>query len=88
MKIRTVLAGALVVGSLVVSTAFAETVVKVTLIDKMGTPDLSKPLGLGMGMKADMSTAKMGININPKRPHLAMCDSRLPTSLAILFMRL
>ncbi len=66
MKIRNVLAGALVVGSLVVSTAFAETVVKVTLIDKMGMPDLSKPLGLGMGMRADMSTAKMGININPK----------------------
>ncbi|MEI6533863.1 MAG: hypothetical protein WCN98_00875 [Verrucomicrobiaceae bacterium] len=66
MKIRNILASALVVGSLMASTAFAETVVKVTLIDKMGTPDLSKPLGLGMGMKADMSTAKMGININPK----------------------
>ena len=46
--------------------AQADTVVKVTLIDKMGTPDLSTPLGLGMGMHADMKQAKMGININPK----------------------
>ena len=49
-----------------ITQANAETLVKVTLIDKMGTPDLSKPLGLGMGMHADMTAAKMGININPK----------------------
>ena len=68
MKLRNVLAHAFVISSFVVSTAYADTVVKVTLIDKMGTPDLSKPLGLGMGLKAHMSTAKMAININPKVP--------------------
>lgn len=46
--------------------AHAEAVVKVTLIDKVGTGDLNSSLALGMGMKADMEMAKMGININPK----------------------
>jgi uncharacterized cupredoxin-like copper-binding protein len=66
MKLRNTLSCLFLVTSILAPAAFAETVVKVTLIDKMGTPDLSKPLGLGMGMKADMSSAKMGININPK----------------------
>jgi len=66
MKLKYRLCTALFLTGLMATTAFAETVIKVTLIDKMGTPDLSKPLGLGMGMKADMSQAKMGINVNPK----------------------
>lgn len=66
MKLRNAFVSAFLLSGLLVSAAHADTVVKVTLIDKMGTPDLSKPLGLGMGMKADMSAAKMGININPK----------------------
>ena len=66
MKLHNVFGTAFLLIGLTASAAFAETVVKVTLIDKMGTPDLSKPLGLGMGMKADMSMAKMGIAINPK----------------------
>lgn len=66
MKLQNVFAKAFVLTGLMATTAFAETLVKVTLIDKMGTPDFSKSLGLGMGMKADMSTAMMGININPK----------------------
>jgi uncharacterized cupredoxin-like copper-binding protein len=61
---------AVVFAALMATTAYAETVVKVTLIDKAGTADLSKSMGLGMGMKADMKTAKMGININPRAvPH-------------------
>jgi uncharacterized cupredoxin-like copper-binding protein len=46
--------------------ALADTVVKVTLTDKGGTMDLSKSMGLGMGMHADMKAAIMGIGINPK----------------------
>ncbi len=48
--------------------ANAETVVRVTLIDKMGSgDDLGKANALGMGMKADMGKAKMGIAVNPKQ---------------------
>ena len=66
MKLYKTTIAVILFGGLMATTAFSETVVKVTLIDKMGTPDLSKSLGLGMGMKADMSMAKMGINANPK----------------------
>lgn len=44
----------------------AESLVKVTLIDKMSTADMSKSHGLGMGMKADMTMAPMAIKANPK----------------------
>jgi uncharacterized cupredoxin-like copper-binding protein len=61
---------AIVLAALMTTAAEAETVVKVTLIDKVGTADLSKSMNLGMGMKADMKMAKMAININPKTaPH-------------------
>src|SRR5882724_9263361 len=66
MKLHKTLAAAFLFTSLMAPAAFAETVVKVTLIDKMGGGDLSKPMGLGMGMHADMSQAKMGIAVNPK----------------------
>lgn len=49
-----------------VGLAQAETVVKVTLVDKLGTSDIGTSHGLGMGMKADMSKAKMAITANPK----------------------
>ena len=46
--------------------SLADTSIRVTLIDKSGTADLGNMPALGMGMKADMKMAKMGININPK----------------------
>jgi uncharacterized cupredoxin-like copper-binding protein len=49
----------------VVTPATAGAVVKVTLTDKGGAMDLSKSMGLGLGMHADMK-AVMGISINPK----------------------
>ena len=70
MKLGKHMGKAIVFTALMATAAQAETVVKVTLIDKVGIADLSKSMGLGMGMKADMKMAKMGININPKAvPH-------------------
>ena len=66
MQLVKSLATAALLVSFSASTAFAETVINVTLIDKMGNGDLSKPLGLGIGMHGDMSQAKMGIAVNPK----------------------
>ena len=66
MKLIKALAGAALFACLLAPAALAETTVKITLIDKMGGGDLSKPLGLGMGMHADMGLAKMGIAANPK----------------------
>ena len=48
--------------------AMAEPVVKVTLIDKMGTNSAATPM-LGMGMGGDMAMAKMGVNANPRSVH-------------------
>ena len=61
-----ILGSAALFTTLLAPVALAETVIRVTLIDKMGDGDLSKPLGLGMGMHAEMAKAKMGIAINPK----------------------
>lgn len=44
--------------------AMAEPVVTVTLIDKMGASTADVPK-VGMGMGADMSMAKMGVNASP-----------------------
>ena len=55
---------AIILTTLMITAVHAETVVKVTLIDKVGTADLKT--AMGMGMKADLTQAKMGININPK----------------------
>ena len=50
--------------------ALADAVVKVSLIDKVGELDLSKSMGLGMGMNGDLKMAGMGINVSPKAvPH-------------------
>ena len=66
MKLTKNVAAVALFTTLLGPAAFAETTVKITLIDKMGSGDLSKPLGLGMGMHADMGQAKMGIAANPK----------------------
>jgi uncharacterized cupredoxin-like copper-binding protein len=50
---------------LLIPGAMADTILRVTLIDKMGTIDADSSHKLGMGMKADISEAKMGIKANP-----------------------
>jgi uncharacterized cupredoxin-like copper-binding protein len=61
---------ALIICTGLATAAHAEAVVNITLIDKVGTADLNTSQALGMGLKGDMKTAKMGININPKQvPH-------------------
>jgi uncharacterized cupredoxin-like copper-binding protein len=52
--------------SLLAGPAFANSIVKVTLTDKGGNMDMSKSMGLGMGMKGDMLHSVMGINLNNK----------------------
>ncbi len=70
MKIFQQFSTALIISILMATAAYAEAVVKVTLIDKVGTSDLNTSQSLGLGMKNDMKMAKMGININPKLvPH-------------------
>ena len=66
MTLHKTLAAAALAVSLFAPAASAESVIKVTLIDKLTSSDLSKPLGLGMGMKADMAKAPMGVAVNPK----------------------
>jgi len=76
MNIRKTLAIAAFAAGLTASSALAETVVKVTLIDKMAEGDLGKSMGLGMGLHADMTKAPMGIAVNPKelRPGTVRLD--------------
>lgn len=50
--------------ALMSGTAWADSLVRVTLIDKTGAADAGN-LRLGMGMNADMSKAKMAVNANP-----------------------
>ena len=66
MTIISKLSKAIILSTLMATAAHAEAVVKVTLIDKVGTGDLNSTVALGLGMKGDMKMAKMGININPK----------------------
>lgn len=49
--------------------ALADTVVKVSLRDKGGTMDMSKAMGMGMGMHGDMKMAIMSIDIDKKSIH-------------------
>jgi uncharacterized cupredoxin-like copper-binding protein len=67
MKFKKAVGTVAMLAGLLASGAQAETVVKVTLIDKMANGDLSKPLGLGLGMHADMTKAPMGVAVNPKQ---------------------
>lgn len=46
--------------------AFADAVVKVSLWDKGGMMDMSKNMGMGMGMKGNMKMAIMGIDADQK----------------------
>jgi uncharacterized cupredoxin-like copper-binding protein len=46
--------------------SFAGTTINVKLSDKGGTMDMSKGMGLGIGMHGDMKTAIMGIEIDKK----------------------
>ncbi|HEY5362639.1 MAG TPA: hypothetical protein VIJ49_00385 [Aestuariivirga sp.] len=46
--------------------SFAATTINVKLWDKGGTLDMSKGMGLGIGMHGDMKTATMGIDIDKK----------------------
>jgi len=48
------------------SAALADAVVKVSLWDKGGMMDMSKNMGMGMGMHGNMKMAIMGIDINQK----------------------
>ena len=67
MKISHLIGATFLSLNLVGTAAIAgETVVRVTLIDKVGAVDPENSPKVGMGMKADMSMAQMGININPK----------------------
>lgn len=65
MKLIPTVAVALAGVMFLAASALAETVVNVTLIDRMGTNSTETP-ALGMGMNGDMSKAKMGVNANPK----------------------
>jgi uncharacterized cupredoxin-like copper-binding protein len=50
----------------VVTPAFADSTVKVSLWDKGGDMDMSKMMGMGMGMHGNMKMAMMGIDIDKK----------------------
>ena len=63
MKKTTLLALPLAL-AMMSATAWADSLVRVTLIDKTGAADGGN-LRLGMGMNADMSKAKMAVNANP-----------------------
>ncbi len=65
MTLKTRLFATAIATLMLVPTAFADSLVRVTLIDKAGTIDPESPHKLGMGMKADMSMAKMGIKVSP-----------------------
>jgi uncharacterized cupredoxin-like copper-binding protein len=47
--------------------SIAATTVNVKLWDKGGTMDMSKGMGLGIGMHGDMKTAIMGIDVDKKK---------------------
>ena len=65
LKLLKFMGGVMIITVVTAMAVHAEAVVKVTLIDKTGTADLSKSMDLGMGMHGNMKMAKMGININP-----------------------
>jgi uncharacterized cupredoxin-like copper-binding protein len=52
------------------ATAQAASTIRVTLNDKAEGMDMSKNMGLGMGMKGDMSKSVMSVDVNTKQvPH-------------------
>ena len=66
LKLHQFISSVAIITAVMATTAHADAVVKITLIDKVGAADLSKSAGFGMGMHGDMKMAKMGINISPK----------------------
>ena len=66
--------------TLLATTAMAEPVITVTLIDKVGASTTDVPQ-MGMGMGGDMSMAKMGINASPKQVRPGMVTFKV-TNLA------
>ena len=64
MKFIASSAAAMLVTAILSSSALAEPVINVTLIDKMGNSSTEIPM-LGMGMDGDLAMAKMGVNANP-----------------------
>jgi hypothetical protein len=69
LKFLKVVSGVVVVAAMP-TTARAESIVNVTLIDRAGTTDLSKSMNLGMGMKGNMKTAKTGTAVHRSTPRL------------------
>ena len=63
--LRTGLLG-LGLGAAIVVPAHADATVKVSLWDKGGTMDVSKSMGLGLGLKGDMKMAMMATDIDQK----------------------
>ena len=74
-------AAALAVTAFLSGAALAEPVIKVTLIDKVGTSDSDLPM-LGMAMGGDMEKAKMAVTANPKTVRRGPVPSRSPISQA------
>jgi len=56
MSLHKTLAAAALAVSLFAPAALAESVIKVTLIDKLTSSDLSKPLGLGMAVNPKLAS--------------------------------
>jgi uncharacterized cupredoxin-like copper-binding protein len=61
MLYKTKIAISLITVAMLSIPAFADSVITVSLKDKGGTMDLSKSMGLGMGMKGDMKLAIMSV---------------------------
>jgi uncharacterized cupredoxin-like copper-binding protein len=57
---------ALALATVPVVPAFADTTLKVSLWDKGGEMDMSKNMGMGVGMRADMKMAMMGVEVDKK----------------------
>lgn len=67
MKFARMLIAPALVLALTASVASAATTIHVKLWDKNGSSiDMSKNMGLGIGMKGDMSMANMGVTIDKK----------------------
>jgi uncharacterized cupredoxin-like copper-binding protein len=62
-----VIAAAALVTTALLAPAQAASTIRVTLNDKAEGMDMSKSLGLGLGMKGDMSKAVMSIDVSTKQ---------------------
>ena len=64
LKFCKFMLGVAIINSAAAVPAHADAVVRVTLIDKSGMPDLSN--SMRFGMHGNMKMARMGINVSPK----------------------